>query len=279
MPLKAVLSEDEFHELSEDDQQHYKNEDGSYVLSWDLIKDHPGVQKVKKTATNNHKTAQQLQEDRDAIKRRLGKIAETDDLDLSEADDETVDAALQILRGEADPAGGASGQQKDGNKSLDLDKIKEQARKPLQREMDALKQERDKLQAQLNNVIVENALNSAVSEARIPAEYAKAVKAMFAGSVKIDTDENGTPVAVIEGEYGEQPVAKHIKEWANSDEGRPFTGVNAGAGAPGDRGGPSSGPNPFSDKHWDMTEQARIARENPDKARRMAAAVGRSLRI
>jgi hypothetical protein len=86
----------------------------------------------------------------------------------------------------------------------------------------------------------------------------------------------GNLTAVIEGEYGEQPVNKYLKDWAQTDEGRAFIAGNNGSGAPGSRGNEAKGPNPWMSDQWNTTEQGRIAREEPEKAKRMAKAAGRT---
>lgn len=279
MALKAVLSEDEFNELEEATAQNYEwsQDDGQYVLSWDVVKNHPGVQKVKSTANQNKKSAEEVQRERDRLRKKFGPLAEAEDIDLSEYDEDQLEPVLKYLRGETnEPPAGGSGQHKDtkGN-AVDLDKIKANARKPVEKERDDYKQQAEQLEKQLNGLVVDNALNAAVSEIQVQGPYTKAVKAMFRNMVKVDRDENGNPTATIEGEYGEQPVNKYLKDWAQTDEGRAFIAGNQGSGAPGSRGGDNKGPNPWMSDQWNTTEQARVAREEPEKAKRMAKAAGK----
>ena len=49
---------------------------------------------------------------------------------------------------------------------------------------------------------------------------------------------------------------------------------SVGGGSPGNRGGQGAGANPYSHDHWNLGEQMRIYKENPEKAKQMAARFG-----
>lgn len=49
---------------------------------------------------------------------------------------------------------------------------------------------------------------------------------------------------------------------------------NVGGGSGGNKGGRDSGVNPWSHEGWNLTEQGKILRENPEKATRMASMYG-----
>ena len=285
MALKAVLSEDEFNELDETFAENYEwsQQDGAYVLSHEIVKNHPGWSKVKRTADHNKRTADQTQRERDELKRRLGPLAETEDLDLENADEDTVNSLLAVLRGEgADPnqppAKDGSGKPK--GQDVDLDKVKQNARKPVERERDQVIEERDRLKVQLEQTLREQSLSDAFSQVGIAAPYIGPLKSHFGRQIKISEDENGNPKPLIETEYGEQAVSSYIKEWAASDEGKAFVAGNNGSGARG-AGTSTTGkqPNPFKRDTLDFDEQMRLAREQPDVARRMAQEAGKKLPV
>jgi len=278
MSLKAVLSQEEFDQLSEDVQgvYEYDAEQGNYSLSWDVVKEHPGVRKVKKTADDKDKTAKQVQSERDQLKERLGPLAESEDVDLSLLDEDSANRIAEYLRGESNDLTQGQGNDGKGKDGTDLAKVKANARKPLERNLEQVTQERDQLKKQLEQVVIDNSLNEAVSEVGIQGPYQKAVKAMFANRIKVEKDDEGSTTALIDGEYGEQPVSKYLKEWAQTEEGSAFVAGHTGSGARGSRqtsGG--SAKNPFSDSNFNLTEQARLAREAPEQARRLAQEAGR----
>lgn len=70
-----------------------------------------------------------------------------------------------------------------------------------------------------------------------------------------------------------------MREWAQTDEGKAFIEAagNSGGGAHGGGSGSGKVNNPWSREHWNMTEQARIFREDPERARKMAAAHGKKV--
>ena len=285
MALKAVLSEDEFAELDENMAENYEwsQQDNTYVLSHEIVKNHPGWSKVKRTADQNKKTAEQTQRERDEMKRRLGPLAEAEDLDLENADEDTVNNALALLKGE----GGDAGQPASGNSTgkpkgqdVDLDKVKQNARKPVERERDQVVEERDRLKTQLEQTLREQALSDAFSQVGIASPYVGPLKSYFGKQIKIGEDEDGNPKPLIETEYGEQAVPSYIKEWAASEEGKAFIAGNNGSGARG-AGTSTTGkqPNPFRRETKDFDEQMRLAREQPEVAKRMAQEAGAKLPV
>jgi len=280
MSLKAVLSEEEFNELDESFANlfEFNSDRGQYELKDEIVKEHPGWSKVKKSADQNKKTAEQKEKELSQFRKKFGPLADAEDIDLSEYDEDQLEPVLKYLRGETDtpPAGGGQPSDPKGKNGVDVDKIKANARKPLERERDEIAKERDQLRNQLNSMVVDNALNAALSEIQVQGPYHKYLHQAFKSMVKVDHDDDGNPTAMIEGEYGEQPVNKYLKDWVQTDEGRAFVVGNNGSGAPGSKQSYAKGPNPWMTDQWNTTEQARIAREEPEKAKKMATAAGKT---
>lgn len=281
MSLKALLQGEEFEALDETTRGLYKEgEDGKFALDVDGLDDHPTVSSLR----NGHRRSKQERDEAkrkaQALERRFGKLAEIDDLDLSDVDEDRITTLMPFLTGERElPELDDDGKPKHKGKEVDLDKVKDLARKPLQRELDTTKEENGTLKKQLRNLVTDGALTSAISEIKVAGPYSKAVKAMFKDQVKLVEDDDGNPTAVIEGEYGEQPVAKYLKEWAQTDEGKAFLEADANTGG-GTRnnGGRGKGKNPWSKDDWSPKEQGRIYRElGADVAKRMAAEHGKKV--
>lgn len=273
MGLKAVLNEDEFGELEEGQKALYLENDGRFVLDIDGVDDMPAVRSLKNGHTNSKRERDQAKRDLEAMKNRFGSLVDIEDLDLSGADTERFEQVLPWLRGEGDLPG-VEGKGKD----IDLDKIKENARKPLERERDAAIADRDNMQTQLHGMVRGIALSDGVAEIKVADPFKKAVKAMFRDKVKIVEGEDGQPMAVIDGDYGEQPVVKYLKEWALTDEGKEFIQApgNNGGGARGSGGASGKIKNPWSPDNWSPTEQVRIFREQGQEvAQRMAQEHGK----
>lgn len=281
MTLKALLNGDEFETLDETTRNLYKEgDDGSYALDVEGLDDHPTVSSLR----NGHRRSKQERDEAkrraQSLERRFGRLAEAEDLDLSGVDEDRVNALMPFLTGERElPELDDDGKLKSKGKEVDLDKVKDLARKPLQRELDTTKEENGTLKKQLRNLVTDGALTSAISEIKVAGPYSRAVKALFKDQVKLVEDDDGNPIAVIEGDYGEQPVGKYLKEWAQTDEGKAFLEAdsNTGGGAPPkSRGG--KGKNPWSKDDWSPKEQGRIYRElGADVAKRMAAEHGKKV--
>jgi len=212
-----------------------------------------------------------------SVNQRFGPLVEMDDLDLSDVDPDRVEKLKPFLTGEQEiPEPG----QNTGPKDVDLDKIKANARKPLERDLAAAQERAEAAEARLERLIVDSALTSGISEVKVAHPYGTAVKAMFRDKVKVVEGDDGAPVAIIEGEYGEMPVGKFLKEWAQSDEGKAFIEAdpNSGGGTRKTGGGGGKLKNPWSKEHWSEREQVRIYREQGrEVAQRMAAEHGKKV--
>jgi len=287
MALKAVLSEDDFSSLDEATAQNYEFDEkaGKYVLSVEDVDSHPNVAKLR----SGHQRSKQERDDAkkraDQIKRRLGPLAERDDVDLSDMDEERIDQILPYLKGEADPPSQGEDDSKAGKaKQPDLEKLKQNARKPVEKERDQYREQADRLSQQLTQLVADNALQSAMDEVKVASPFKRYLRDAFRNKVKVVEGEDGNPVAMIDGEYGEQPVNAYLKEWSQTDEGKAFIQApdNGGGGARGQPGGNGKLKNPFKrttengqkNPAYSQTEQARLVKEQPDVARRMAKDAG-----
>ncbi len=82
------------------------------------------------------------------------------------------------------------------------------------------------------------------------------------GLDKFNFDKDGKPIGIDD-------VLKPIKEASP----HLFKAQNGGGYVPAGGGNPPAG-NPFAKDSWNMTEQGKLFRENPDQARQLAAAAG-----
>lgn len=87
----------------------------------------------------------------------------------------------------------------------------------------------------------------------------------------IECDDDGEPdVEAIKSSIA--TVLKTYPEWAATASGE---GGGVGSGAKPASGGGGGEKNPWLPEHFNLTEQARILRENPDRAAKLRAAAGR----
>lgn len=149
-----------------------------------------------------------------------------------------------------------------------------------QTEIKGLKGERDALKSQLEDVLVNNSIMSAISHAKGNHDL---LMPHVRDHVKL-FDEDGQQVARVIDKTGNPRIAGAkgdfmtieglLEEFKESETFAPcFEGSRAtGSGAGGGSGGGAAKNNPFSKESLNLTEQARLKREDPDKAARLEAA-------
>ena len=147
-------------------------------------------------------------------------------------------------------------------------------------DLEAATNQGERYRAALEATLVEAALTNALVAANIAAPFMKAAKAMHRANLTV-VEENGVfnVVAAGSGEDPDRPLSpdRVIAIWANSEEGRAFIAAprNGGGAAYGSGAAGSRVPNPWRDESFNRTEQARIARDDPALAKRLARAAGR----
>ncbi len=136
--------------------------------------------------------------------------------------------------------------------------------------------EAERYRAALESTLVEAALTNALVEANVAAPYMKAAKAMHRTNLSVVEAEGNFTVTVGGPEQSQSP-SEYIAAWAESEEGRAFIAAprNGGGGANGSGAAGSRLPNPWRAESFNRTEQARIARDDPALAKRLARAAGR----
>lgn len=149
---------------------------------------------------------------------------------------------------------------------------------PVERELDTVKREREELKAANDNFqadkrrrTIHDAVREALTEEKIvPTAFDDAL--MLAerhfeisdeGQV-VTRDDAGVMVGLDPKGWLQELQPKREHWWPGS----------VGGGAKGSGGGGVGGSNPFSAKNWNMTEQGRLVRENPERAKQMAEAAG-----
>lgn len=281
MALKTVIDSDAFDALDEAAKPLYEEKDGKYILAIEDVDNHPGVANLRNALGRTKEARDDFRKKIEALEGRLGKLLEHEDLDLADADEETIERVLALLGGEDpgnDPDDGKGGKKPGGN--VDLEKVKASARRAAERERDDWKARAEKAEGQLDTLVKDNALTEALVAAKVMGPYMAPLKSHFAKMIKIVEGDDGAPTAMIEGEYGEQTVANYVKEWSQTDDGKAFVdgGGNSGGGANGGgSGGGAKVKNPWDPKTRNVTEQMALFKKDPEKARRMAAEHGVTL--
>ncbi len=143
-------------------------------------------------------------------------------------------------------------------------------------DVEAATSEAEKYRAALESTLVEAVLTNALVEVNVAPPYMKAAKAMHRTNLSVVEAEGNFTVTVGGPEQSQSP-SEYIAAWAESEEGRAFIAAprNGGGGANGSGAAGSRLPNPWRAESFNRTEQARIARDDPALAKRLARAAGR----
>lgn len=151
-----------------------------------------------------------------------------------------------------------------------------------QAEIGGLKDQNTALHGQLENVLVNNAIMGAISHAKgnsdlLMPHVRRHVKLFEEDGERVARviDKAGNPrITGAKGDY--MTIEQLLEEFKESDTFAPcFEGSRAsGSGAAGGNGSGGAESNPFAKDSLNLTEQARLKREDPAKAARLQAAAG-----
>ena len=249
MALKAVV--DNLDDVPEALREHYKQTDNGYELDvGDSIKEHSGAASLKSALEGEREKRRKAIEERDRYKATADQLP--DDFDPDE---------YERLKANGD--GGNDVQKK-------VEEARERERKKWERELTQVKEERDKLSQDYTATRTEVSLKDALNSIEVAPHLRRAAERLWSQDTTLDEDGN---VVTKDG----TPVGDAIKQWAESDEGKHFIAApgNSGGGAGGGRGtGANTKDNPWSKESQNLTEQMRIQRADPEKAKRLKAEAG-----
>lgn len=149
---------------------------------------------------------------------------------------------------------------------------------PLMRELDQLKGERDQLketvgtfEAKEKRRTIKDAVTKAAQESKLRSEALEDAVMLAESVMQIDDEGN----VITKDGVGVTPGVDPKVWLSDMQERRPhWWPESVGGGANGGRGKAGGGLNPWTAKNWNMTEQGRIFKENPDRAHQMAKAAG-----
>jgi hypothetical protein len=114
-----------------------------------------------------------------------------------------------------------------------------------------------------HRLLVENGLSDAIIKAGVKPEFSKAVKAMLAGQVKLESDGENR-VAKI----GDKTLDVFVAEWVKTDEGKHFAlaAANQGGGA---AGGGTGAPQTKKWSEMNLDERTNLFKSNPEQAKKL----------
>lgn len=125
--------------------------------------------------------------------------------------------------------------------------------------------------AKYENLVIDRGLDEALLSAKVNPALARAAHALIKSESVIEIDEGGRAL------IGGKSLSEFVGDWAKTDTGKAFVmNGNSGGGANGSGNG-SGGDgekNPWKAGSINLTEQGRLFRADPVKARRLAAEAG-----
>lgn len=131
---------------------------------------------------------------------------------------------------------------------------------------------RDARNAQLLGTIkrftVDDGLTSALIDVGVSKELLPAARALLKERGVIEfVEEDGKFSAVAKTDaFGDIETLRYVQEWAKTDEGKAFVPKPTGGGASGGgHQGRSTGENPFSAEHWNVTKQGAVIVEKGEQ--------------
>lgn len=152
---------------------------------------------------------------------------------------------------------------------------------PLERELSSLKAQLAERDAKIGEYEAHERQRSIHDAVRQAATKHKLLDtavedALFLAERMFEVDEDGR--VVTKDGVGVTPgVEAHVWLTEMQTKRPHWWGPSQGGGARGGQGGGGGGANPFTKAGWNLTEQGRILRENPDRAAQLARAAGTSI--
>ena len=125
--------------------------------------------------------------------------------------------------------------------------------------------------ARYESLVIDRGLDEALAAAKANPALTKAAHALIKHEHGVELSEDGK--ATISG----KALADFVGEWSKSDTGKAFVMNGAsggGAGGGGNGGNADSGKNPFKAGSINLTEQGRLLRADPNRAKQLAAEAG-----
>jgi len=285
MKLKAVVTnlddvEEQFRGLYVATK--VKDKDGNetevYQLDAEGLDSHTSIRSLKNAYTDEQNKRKKQGKDLTDLQAKYKRFEDLpDDFDL--------DRALELLAGQNDdpdddPDDNADPKKKKKENNSNALKNQFEARiTNMTTKHEKLVKEKDdkinELSGTINRLIIDDGLTKALVEVGVDKRFMKASHALLRSQVTV-TNEDGEYKAIVETSDG-GPVAltDFVKGWAETEEGKAFIIPAEGAGAGGGkRSGGFTGSNPWKTETRNLTEQAKILRENPKLAERLKKEAG-----
>jgi uncharacterized protein YaiE (UPF0345 family) len=125
--------------------------------------------------------------------------------------------------------------------------------------------------ARYESLVIDRGLDEALAAAKVNPALAKAAHALIKAEHGVELSDDGKAT------IGGKALADFVGEWSKSDTGKAFViNGNSGGGSNGggNGGGGGGDKNPFKAGSINLTEQGRLLRSDPTRAKQLAAEAG-----
>jgi len=266
MPIPVIV--DSLEDVPEPIREEYVERDGRYELQLDgavSVADRDRLQRALAKEREDHK----------ASKKRLQSYGELTPEKIEELTSERDELKLQLE---------AAGSQDDEERTKKIEELAEKRAalrvrpferkvKEFQAELENISGERDRLLQEKRTNTVLSAVTDAslLKEAGVVPDAVEDVKLWALHNFEID---EATGKVVSKETLGTPGLAPKevFADMKSQGTRRHWFGATSGAGATGGKASESFGENPFAQDKFSLTKIGAIVRQDPEKARRMAAA-------
>ena len=270
--LKYVL--DNYEDIPEGLGSYYKQGDDEkwYLQVSGVVpqSELDSVNKTLRTERKNRKEYQKKAEKFDQVQEDLGEQVTIDELvDISKLlpEDYTtgeLEKALENIKGNEgeDPP------------QSQIEKIRERERQKWQRELDKYKSENGTIKKSLERKVIDSELQSALGRNNVPPAYMKAAIALIKSEygAEMQDEGDGNFKGMIKDTV--EPIGDFVDGWVKSEEGKAFVSAskNSGGGSDPKSGSATKeygGKNPFTKKHFNLTKQGELYKNNRELYNRL----------
>ena len=261
MALKAII--ESIEGLPEEIRKEYVERNGRYELQVEGMRTQGDIDRLQSALSKER-------EDHKKIRERVSILG-----------DRNIDDVIVQLDRIPELEAAAAGKIDDEKINQIVDNRVRTKLAPIERERDTLRSqlgEKDKVietfSVKERTRMIHDSVRSAATKAKILPEALD--DALMLAERVFEVSEDGKVVA--KENVGVTPGIDPALWFSDLQSRRPhWWGQTTGGGAGGNRGGGGAGANPWSAENWNMTEQGRIHRENPTRARQLAEAAGTTI--
>lgn len=238
-----------------------------FVLQIEGIDAHPNVANLKSAHEAQKDQNRTLRAEKALLEKRVEGLPEDFDGD-----------AYEDLKERAEKGGGGKPDPAEVERIVQ-ERI-QRGLKKVEKERDDAVTDRDRIKEKLHSRERDLALNESLAAAGVTDPvYLKAARSMLRDQLEVIEDDDGSlSILAQDPDLGTRlPAGDFIKNWAETEEGKSFVGArnNGGGGAEGGKPSTDAKVNPWKADSLNLTEQARIEREDPQQAARLKAAAGK----